>query len=680
MSVGSEVHSSEVGARRSRLRTAFAHGSEQEHGIALVVAIAFIVLAYSEGGLDPGFRAGAAIFLWLVVILGLALGRFPRAAIPRAAVVAGLLLAAYAAFSGVSLFWADDTRAAFNEVIRVLAYLGLFVAVVLASSAGEARSWLTGLALGIGVISLIALLDRAAPGLFAAGAEQREKLPLAERALSFPLGYWNGLGLAMAIGMLLFTWLGADARTRAGRAVATAAIPVAGFALILTGSRGSAAAAGVGAFVLLLFGRSRAVLAGTMLVGVAATIGVTLASAALAPDVTRSIVEHPGSEGVVFMAVLLVAGLAAGLARHRLDRPIAAYRAPRWSGPVALSCALLLALLAIAAVNPVRALEQFAEPPKAAPAANEAGSLLAAASGNGRFQYWEVGFDAFTSAPVGGIGAGGFGAWWGENHTIPQPVLFVHSLFIGALAELGIVGLALIVAFLAVVAATGIRAWRPGSPNARADEERPAHAAPLRSAPAVALGMLAAGILSATIDWMWELPGAFGPVVLAAALLTGPALAPRPERRRSRFGFGVAALVVGWLAIVAALLSVFGEDKAGDSLEALERGDLAEAINSADTAASLIPWSAQPYLLEAAALEGQGDLKAAEDAADEALARDSGDWEVWAVAARIQAKRGDLEAVFESLSEANRRNAEVREAPRSAFRRFGLERDDLGRG
>ncbi|MBA2256932.1 MAG: hypothetical protein H0W05_06935 [Thermoleophilaceae bacterium] len=232
-----------MSAQRGRLRTALVHGSEQEHGITLVVAVAFVVLAYSEGGLEPGFRAGAAIFLWLVVILGLALGRFPRSAIPRPALGAGLLLAAYAAFSGLSLFWADDTGAAFNEVIRVLVYLGLFVAVVLASSAGGARSWLLGLALGIGVVALIALLDRAAPGLLAAGAEQREKLPLAERDLSFPLGYWNGLGLVMAIGGLLYTWLGAEARTRLGRAVATAAMPIAGLPLILTASRGSMAAA-----------------------------------------------------------------------------------------------------------------------------------------------------------------------------------------------------------------------------------------------------------------------------------------------------------------------------------------------------------------------------------------------------------------------------------------------------
>ncbi|MGI8804863.1 MAG: tetratricopeptide repeat protein [Thermoleophilaceae bacterium] len=648
----------------------------------MVVAVAFAVLAYSEGGLEPGFRAGVTIFLWLVVILGLALGRFPRAAIPRPALLAGLLLAAYAAFSGLSLFWADDSGAAFNEVIRVLVFLGLFVAVVIVSSAGGARSWLVGLAFGIGAIALIALLDRAAPDLLAAGGEQREKLPLAETDLSFPVGYWNGLGLVMAIGGLLYTWLGADARTRLGRAAATAAISVAGFALILTASRGSAAAAVLGAFVLLVFGRSRTVLVGNMLIGAAATVLTALAAAALAPDVFRRTVQDPGGEGVLFLAAPLVVAAAAGLLRFALDRPIAAYRAPRWSGAAALGAVILLALVTLAAGNPIRAVERFAEPPAAERGVDETASL-AAASGSGRFQYWETGFDAFTSAPIAGIGAGGFGAWWGENHTIAQRVIFVHSLFIGALAELGIVGLALVVAFLVVVATTGIRAWRPwgrGSPDEGETADRPAGAAHLGSAPAVALAVLAAGILSATIDWMWELPAAFAPVIVVAALLTGPALAPPPQRGRSRFGFGVGALVVGWLAIVAALLSVFGEDKAGDSLEALERGKLAEAIDSADTAATLTPWSAQPYLLEAAALEGQGDLEAAQDAADEALERDSGDWAVWAVAARIQAKRGDLEAAFESLSEANRRNPEVVAAPRSAFRSFGLEPDELRRG
>jgi hypothetical protein len=641
-----------------------------------------VVLAYSEGGLEPGFRAGAAIFLWLVVILGLALGRFPRGVIPTAALVAGLLLASYAAYSGLSLLWSDDTAAAVNEVIRVLVYLGLFVVVVLASSAGGARPWLVGLALGIGVIALIALLDRAAPGLFAEGASQREKLPLAERDLSFPLGYWNGLGLVMAIGILLFAWLGAEAHGRGGRALATAAMPVAGFALTLTSSRGSAAAAGIGIIVLLLFGSRRTVLVGALAIGGAATVIAILAAGTLAPDVTRRIVEDAGAEGAVFVAIPLAAGLTAAVARLLLDRPIAAYSAPRWTGPVALGAAIVLALIALVALDPARLVDRFTEPPQTARSADESASL-AAASGSGRFQYWDVGFDAFENAPIAGIGAGGFGAWWGENHTIPQRVLYAHSLFIGAMAELGILGLALIVAFLVVVAVTGARAWRPWGRRSASPPEshgRPPGAATPGSTPAVALAILAGGVTSATIDWMWELPAAFGPVILAAALLTGPALAPAPQRGRSRFGFGVGALVVGWVAIVIALLSVFGEDKAGDSLEALEQGDLDAAIDSADTAATLTPWSAQPYLVEAAALEGNGDIDAAQDAVDEALERDSGNWAVWAVAARVQAKRGEFEAAMDSLSEANRRNPEVAYPPRSVFRSYGLEADELRRG
>jgi hypothetical protein len=89
------------------------------------------------------------------------------------------------------------------------------------------------------------------------------------------------------------------------------------------------------------------------------------------------------------------------------------------------------------------------------------------------------------------------------------------------MAELGILGLALIVAFLVVVAVTGARAWRPwGRGSAPPDEShgRSPGAAMLGSAPAVALAIFAGGVASATIDWMWELPAAFGLVILAAAL------------------------------------------------------------------------------------------------------------------------------------------------------------------
>ena len=122
------------------------------------------------------------------------------------------------------------------------------------------------------------------------------------------------------------------------------------------------------------------------------------------------------------------------------------------------------------------------------------------------------------------------------------------------MAELGLVGLALILGFLGFAAVSGIRR---GPTRSRG------------GALGAALAILAAGIVSAAIDWTWELSACFGLVVLAAALLTGPATLPKQpalsavtqavdggrgrgsRTRPARFGLGVATLLVGWAAIWA---------------------------------------------------------------------------------------------------------------------------------
>ena len=298
---------------------------------------------------------------------------------------------------------------------------------------------------------------------------------------------------------------------------------------------------------------------------------------------------------------------------------------------------IVVALAALVAANPVQRIDAFVEPPQSDEVA-AAESHLTLSTGSGRYQYWEVGIDAFASAPLGGIGAGGFEGYWAEHHSFAAPVSFAHSIFITHLAELGIGGLALIVAFLVVALVAGLRARAgPGPMSARA----------------AVLAILVAGAFSATIDWMWEVPVVFAPVVVAAALLTGPALSAVHGPKRSRFGFGVGALAVGWVTIVAALLAFFGQGKIGASEEALERGDLQESIDQANTAETLQPWAAEPYLLEAAALEAQGDLEGARAAVDEALDRAPSDARVWAVAARIEMTSGSIEEGLETLARAN---------------------------
>ena len=120
------------------------------------------------------------------MILGLVLGLWPRAAIPRPALVAGMCLGGLAVLAALSMTWAESNEDAFIAVVRVLAFLGLFVAVVLASSSGGARPWLLGLALGLGAVAVVAVVGRLQPGLFAAAEEIRSTRGARARAAQLP--------------------------------------------------------------------------------------------------------------------------------------------------------------------------------------------------------------------------------------------------------------------------------------------------------------------------------------------------------------------------------------------------------------------------------------------------------------------------------------------------------------
>ncbi len=117
-----------------------------------------------------------------------------------------------------------------------------------------------------------------------------------------------------------------------------------------------------------------------------------------------------------------------------------------------------------------------------------------------RPSYWRVALEDAATHPLVGSGAGSFDDFWVEHRPIPANVRDAHSLYLEVLAELGPVGLVLLLALLAapLVAAARLRA-------------RPVVAA-------AAAGYLAY-LVHAGLDWDWEYP-----VVTLAGLASGAAL------------------------------------------------------------------------------------------------------------------------------------------------------------
>src|SRR5262249_22833048 len=100
--------------------------------------------------------------------------------------------------------------------------------------------------------------------------------------------------------------------------------------------------------------------------------------------------------------------------------------------------------------------------------------------GHVRTAYWHVAAKQAAAQPVLGSGAGTFVDWWLRLRTVPRSTQEAHSLYLETVAELGPLGLALL---LAVFAFPFAAAWR------------------LRHPPALAA--LTVYVLAAAVDFHW---------------------------------------------------------------------------------------------------------------------------------------------------------------------------------
>ncbi len=182
---------------------------------------------------------------------------------------------------------------------------------------------------------------------------------------------------------------------------------------------------------------------------------------------------------------------------------------------------------------------------------------------------------------------------------------------------------------------------------------------------APALALLVVGIAAATVDWTWDLTAVFVATILAAALLTGPATLVGPDpgppprgeaRRRRRFAAGVALLLVAWISICGSGLLLLSAHALDSSRSAADRDDIGAALDAANDAIDLQPWSAEPRTQLALVYELAGDFDAAADAIDEAISRSPDDYRLRLLAARIDAEGDDLGGARSALLEAQRLN------------------------
>ena len=622
---------------------------------AAVGSLAFL-LAYDRGGFALSARATTAIVAWWAVLLGIGLGVWPRARVPRAAWIVAGLLAAFAVWTFASIWWAKSPEEAFVEFNRGTMYFAILLIAVFAGTRGNMRRWADGLAGAVAAIAVVALVSRLFPSTFSLQGFPTF-LPGAATRLSFPIGYWNGLGIF--VGFAYPLWLGLVLRATRWwtRVLALMPFPSLAAVVYLTSSRGGVAAACVGAIVFLATTTRRWKAVGALLAsagGSAAAISVLLPRHELVDGPLRS--HEAALQGHESFFLIVAVSFGAGVL-YAVGHRVFAGLSPSPVFGRALLAAVLLALVATAfAGHPAERFETFKQLPGPT-SSGETGfvrSHLLSGSGSGRWQFWTAALHEWESAPVVGRGAGSYQAWWAEHASFSYFVRNAHSLYLEVLGELGVVGFLLLGATFAYGGIVAVR-----NTLRRAGDERLVAAS--------LLGVVFAFYVGAGIDWIWQLTALSAIGLVSLGLLIGPAgssVELRPIRgeqtgrgaRLPRFAVGATVLALGWVVMCAQAIPWLTDLQIKASAAAVDQNEGTSALRHALDAKNLQPWAASPYLQLALVQEQLRDLKAARMWIGEAIERNPIDWRLWLVSARIETKANDISAARRSLRRAKALN------------------------
>jgi len=605
-----------------------------------------VLLGLEGGGYDPLVHDQVGIAAWWALLATVAVGVLPRRRLGPAALGGLALLTAFAVWVCLSLIWTESSERTFVDAARALTYVALFALVLVSRDGRETQRLIGAVAAGIVLIATVALLSRLHPDWFPT-AQQTGRILGAEDRLSFPLNYWNALAALTAIGVPLLLQLASEARWALTRAAAAAALPAMMLVLYLTLSRGGIGAAAIATLVFLLIATDR--LPRLVSLAIAGTGGALLVVLAHEREALRegfgtALAHEQGDELMLFVIVVCA---AVGLLQAAVAASGRRWQRPGWSRPsrqgamagAALGVVVLL-VAALAVDVPGRASDAWTEF-KEGGGPGEGSERLTSAAGESRYQFWVSTTDQNATAPLIGTGSGTFQFWWSREGDTAETVRDAHSLYMQTLGELGIVGLLLLLGFFAWVFVSGLRAALLSD-------------AAERSRLAAALAGFSVFLMTAAVDWMWQIP-----VVPVAALLLACGLlvaGSEGDKPRLAVPWRVGVAVAAVLAIVAIAIPLASTSLVRQSQAAVREGDLEAALEDARDAQNVEPAAATPRLQQALVLELLGDFGAAEAAAREAIERESTNWRLWLVLSRIAAENGRIDASVDAYKEARALN------------------------
>jgi O-antigen ligase len=616
-------------------------------------ALLILALALAEGGFGLGSRHIAGLAVWLVLVALLALGAASRATIGRPLYWTSGLIGGFALWSAISSLWSGSIELSVIEADRVLVYLGIFLAAFLIAQTDQRRKrFAEGIAIGLALVALIGVAGRLLPDVIqvsnALGAGAR---------MRYPLGYWNANGLVFAIAAALLLWLSRRSSWVSLRWLAVAASPAVLLALYFTFSRGGLLALAVSCGCLIALSHDRLWLLATLAIAALGALPAVLAVQAR-DSLTLNLNEPATVDQGHTVLLFLAGGIALALLLFGVMRRIEARQGRLTGRAVALSrdrrilagigiAAALLVLAAVVAVGG-RAWDQFSRSDVAFP--NNPQQHFANFSGAGRHDFWRVAGDAFGEEPVLGHGAGTYEFSWQQLRSISQPNRTAHSLYLETFAELGLVGGVLMLGLVGTLLWTGFAAWR-----AAGGARRETYAALLAAMLAFAVG--------AAIDWFWEFALLGGVFFLAGGALVAARCAQIAATRDSEgetkarpFGLAVAGLATAWIVALALVGPLLVDRELNASRVAAETGNFAVAVDDAETARSIEPWAASPYVELGLIAQAQGELPRAAGLLSDAIDREDRNWQLYFLRAGVEEEAGNERAGRADLERARELN------------------------
>ncbi|MGO9900805.1 MAG: O-antigen ligase family protein [Solirubrobacteraceae bacterium] len=450
------------------------------------------VLAFLTGGYFETARVWAGLIAWLlVVVVLLACERPPPRAGAARLALGGLAL--LAAWTLLSTTWAPIAGSAYQAGQLVVLYTGfLFAAAALLDGRRVQLVVEPVLAAGALIVIGYGISERLLPGWL-----HFARSVTAEGRLEQPLTYWNALGELAAIGLVLAVRIaGEEERARRLRAAAAAAAVPLALGLYLSFSRGALFACAAGLVTLIVAAPRRAQLHSLLLALLAGGLVCAVAAPLRGVSALAGSLSTRERDGAIMLAALAVIAIGAALAQRAL--------AARGDAPRELRLPAHAPWMALAVICAGFALAVSVGAKEGTSTTLAAGASRLESLQSNRYAYWRVALRAFEDEPLRGVGAGGWAVWWLRYRTVNEAAQDAHSLPLQTAAELGLVGLALLLSFLGGVAC-GARAA-------------------FRSAPARSAGIIAGFVVyvaHSPLDWDWQMPA----VTLAALVLAGALLA-----------------------------------------------------------------------------------------------------------------------------------------------------------